>query len=62
MNPYRHNPLRACWERGRKAAVNGEPCDPPYRQSLQHHGGTWGYQANRAWEQGWQYERGRLAV
>ena len=52
--PAKH-PFLGCWQRGYAAAVAGLECVPPYR-TYSHHGGTWGYQACRAWREG--YEAG----
>jgi ribosome modulation factor len=49
-NPYRHDWLRRCWERGRNAAVDGQPCEPPpYRLEV----------SRMAWQEGWDYWMGR---
>jgi hypothetical protein len=46
-------PFLGCWRNGYAAGKAGEPRDPPYRH-CSGHGGTWGYQANRAWVDGWE--------
>ena len=61
-NPYRKSPLRGCWARGYAAALAGAPIDGCPYVSHSSHGGTWGYQAQRAWGKGWAAGRGATAT
>lgn len=51
-NPHQKQPMRTCWQKGVDAFLRGEPMVPPY-VNISHHGGTWGYRANRTWSDGW---------